>query len=133
MDSGILHFFLDLFDKDLLRVVEESRINGNVLATFNATFITVIPKTDKVICYDDFRPISLCNCIYKIIAMTIARRIRGILSSSISQEQFEFLVGRHIHDAIGVAQEVIHPTKIKTFTVVVINVDLSNAYGKVNW
>jgi hypothetical protein len=48
-------------------------------------------------------PISLCNCIYKIIAKIISKRIKGILSKSISQEQFGFLEGRQIHEAIGVA------------------------------
>jgi hypothetical protein len=35
---------------------------------------------------DDFRPISLCNCIYKVVEKVIARRIKSILSSYVSKE-----------------------------------------------
>jgi hypothetical protein len=90
---------------DILKVIEESRINGFIHPSFNATFIALIPKQGAPESLDDYRPISLCNCIYKIIAKGISRRIKGILSNKISQEQFGFLEGRQIHEAIGVSQE----------------------------
>lgn len=39
-------FFLNLFENDLLMVVEDSRSTGNILAAFNTTFIPLIPKCD---------------------------------------------------------------------------------------
>ena len=103
--------FFDFFSSDLLKVIEESRINCFIHPSFNATFIALIPKQDVPDSLDDYHPISLCNCIYKIIAKIISRRIKGILSKSISQEQFVFLEGRHIHEVIGVAQEALHIIK----------------------
>ena len=65
-DGWPIEFYLGFFDilgKDILSVVEESRINGHIHEPFNATFIALIPKLDNPTSFDDFRPISLCNCI----------------------------------------------------------------------
>eukprot|EP00253_Pinus_taeda_P009579 PITA_09579 len=127
-----LHFF-DLIGSDITEVVEESRLKGEIYRPFNSTFIALIPKKDKPETFEDFRPISLCNCIYKIIAKLIAIRLVPILSRNISMEQFGFLEGRQIHEAIGVAQEVIHSVKQKKKKGVVLKIDLSKAYDRINW
>jgi hypothetical protein len=73
--------FYDLLGVDLLHVVEESRRNGKMHAPFNSTFLALIPKKDEPLSFEEFRPISLCNCIYKIVAKIIARRLKPILST----------------------------------------------------
>jgi len=60
--------------------------------------IALIPKTDKPGSYDEFRSISLCHCVYKIISKVIAVRLKGVLSGVISPEQFGFLQNRHIQN-----------------------------------
>ena len=92
--------FVDSIGQDILSLVEETRLTGQMPLSLNSTFITLIPKKDTL---DDFRPISLCNCIYKIISKVIAKRCKTVLSEKISLEQFGFLEGRLIHEAIGVA------------------------------
>ena len=61
---------------------------------------------------DKLRPISLYNYVYKLTTKVLGNQFRGILSTNISQ-QFTFLECRHIHDAIGIAHEVLHFTKSK--------------------
>eukprot|EP00253_Pinus_taeda_P035349 PITA_35349 len=126
-----LHFF-DLIGSEITDVVEESRLKGEIYRPFNSTFIALIPKKDDPGTFEDFRPISLCNCIYKIIAKVIAIRIVPILSRNISMEQFGFLDGRQIHEAIGVAQEVIHSVKQKKKKGAVLTIDISKAYDRIN-
>ena len=82
---------------------------------------------------NDFRPISLCNCVYKIISKVIALRMKVILSEQISAEQFGFLEGRQIHEAIGVAQEGLHSLKTKRLKGAILKIDISKAYDKVSW
>jgi hypothetical protein len=74
-----LHFF-ELVGQDLLDVVEESRIRGEVIKQINSTFIALIPKVNRPSTFNDFLPIALCNLCYKIIAKIIAKRIQPILS-----------------------------------------------------
>lgn len=48
-------------------------------------------------------------------------------------EQFSFLDGRQIHEAIGVAQEVIHSVRQKKMKGAVLKIDLSKAYDRISW
>jgi len=125
--------FFDQIEGDILKVIEESRLNGKIHSPLNATFIALIPKVDDPHSFDDFRPISLCNCIYKIIAKVIARRLKPLLSASISKEQFRFLEGRQIHEEIGVTQEGLHSLKTTKAKGTIIKTDLSKSFYRVNW
>ena len=51
----------------------------------------------------------------------------------ITEEQFEFLEGRHIHEAIGVAQEGLHNMKTKNIKGAILKIDLAKSYDKVRW
>lgn len=125
--------FFELVGEDLLEVVEESRKSGVIHAPINATFIALIPKVDKPSTFDNFRPISLCNYLYKIILKVISKRLKAVLSEKISKEQFGFLQGRQIHEAIGVAQEALHSFKARNMSRAVLKIDLSKAYDRVSW
>lgn len=56
-----------------------------------ATFIALIPKSDKPETFNNFHPISLCNLVYKIITKVISNRIKPMLSKFLTKEKFGFL------------------------------------------
>jgi hypothetical protein len=126
-------FFYDLVAKDLMEAVEESRIKGEVIKSLNSTFIALIPKVNGPTNFGDFRPIALCNLCYKVISKIIAQRLRPILSRSLSEEQFGFLKGRQINDAIGIAQECLHSIKEKKLQALILKIDLRKAYDCISW
>lgn len=102
-DGCSIEFYLAFFEvirNDLLKVIEKCRKSGRMHGAINTTFIALIPKSDNPSSYNDFRPISLCNCLYKIISKIIANHICPILSAHISSKQFAFLKDRQIHEAI---------------------------------
>ena len=72
--------------KDLLKAVEYARKSGRIAPSLNSTFLALIPKKDKPTIFADFRPISLCNLIYKLISKIIAVRLKPHLDSHISKE-----------------------------------------------
>jgi len=69
----------------------------------------------------------------KIIATLIAKRLKPILVNIISLEQTGFVEGRQILDGLVVAQEVIHSLKQKKEKGMMIKLDLSKAYDRLNW
>ena len=92
--SIFFHYFWDLVNEEVLEIVEESRIKKGFLKAFNATFLTLIPGEVGVDSPDKFRPIALCNVIYKIISRVIANRLKPLLPKLISPEQSGFVEGR---------------------------------------
>ena len=79
-----------------------------------------------------FRPISLCNLLYKLIAKIIVGRLKPFLDLGISQEQFGFLKDRQISEPIGIVQEVLHSIKTKNLCAFVLKLDLSKAFDRVD-
>ena len=136
MDGFTVEFYIgfyDLIKKDILEVVRESQESGKVLGSLNSTFLSLIPKKQKPHSFDEFRPISCCNMIYKIIAKVLALRLKPVLSEIITEEQFGFLNNRQIHDVVSLAQETIHTIKKEKRRAFSLKLDLSIAYERVGW
>jgi hypothetical protein len=101
-----------IIGKYIWEVVEESRMSGSMLKDFNATFLALIPKEKEANTTENFRPIVLCNIIYKIVSKLVANRLKPLLKNIISKEQGGFMEGRQILDGIVIAHEtIVHSMK----------------------
>lgn len=108
---------------------------GN-LASLNHIFIALIPKTNKPRKVIEFRPISLCNVVYRIVAKTIANRLKPILSQIIAPTQSAFIPNRLITDNVIIGYECLHKirhSKRKRNCMVALKLDISKAYDRVEW
>jgi len=109
------------------------RIIVKISNNLNSTFLVLIPKSDHPSSYNDFRPISLCNLVYKIIAKVISTWIKPVMERNLSPEQLGFLKGRRIHDAIGVTHKSIHNIFHKKKKAMIMKIDLKKAFDSVDW
>ncbi|KAL9663511.1 hypothetical protein QQ045_018898 [Rhodiola kirilowii] len=107
--------------------------NGRLTRGINQTFITLIPKVKCAQSLDDFRPISMVNSSYKILAKCLARRLSSVLPDLISPNQTAFIANRSIHDGIMITNELIHSLKSDGRSALILKLDFSKAYDSVSW
>lgn len=99
----------------------------------NASFIVLISKVTSPQGINDFRPISLIGCLYKIVTKILARRIKGVLPKLIDDRQSTFLGGRNMLDGVVVANEIVHAAKSDKKPTILLKVDFEKAYDTVDW
>ena len=101
----------------------------------NDTFITVIPKVPNPEKVTQFRPIGLCNVVYKLITKCLVNRLKRALPDLISLIQSSFVPWRQITDNVIVMQEVLHSMRHKTGIKgwMAIKLDLEKAYDRLRW
>ena len=110
--------------------------SGAMPESLNHTFISLIPKTKNQEKATDFRPISLCNVLYKIVSKTITNRLKKLLPKLVSKIQSAFMSDRLISNNILVAFETLHHLKNKKKGkegLMAIKLDMSKAYDRVEW
>jgi len=131
--SNFYHHFWDLIKVDVWNVVEEYRAMHWLLPLLNTTFITLIPKVSQTSTREKFRPIALCNVIYKIISKVTTNRLKMLLPILISPEQYGYVEGRQILDGIILTHETIHSLKKNKQVGMLLKIDLSKAFDKLMW
>jgi len=118
---------------DILNVAEDSRKYKTILKALNTSFISMIPKQDTTQIVDKYRPIALCNVVYKIISKVVANRLKPLLRSLVSGEKSDYMEGRQVLNNIIQAHEVVHTLTSKRQARMIMQLDIAKAYDKVNW
>ncbi len=82
--------------------------SGRMPKYLKKTLISLITKFLGPETLNQFRPISLCNTVYKIVTKIIVSRLRPILGNLVSPFQAAFVPGRRGIDNVIIAHELIH-------------------------
>jgi hypothetical protein len=78
--------FWDLCGDDVFKSVKEWLARGYFPSTLNETNICLIPKCENPSSLKEFRPISLCNVLYKVVSKLLANRLKCVLPRYILEE-----------------------------------------------
>ncbi|XP_074318065.1 uncharacterized protein LOC141654850 [Silene latifolia] len=101
----------------------------------NKTNIVLIPKKKAPDKIRDFRPISLCNVVYKLVSKVLANRLKPFLGDIVSENQGAFTPGRAISDNVLIAFEAFHFMRNSRQSEghMAIKLDMAKAYDRVEW
>jgi len=97
--DDIMQLFLDFHEGK----VDISRLNYRV--------ITLLPKVSDATKIQQYRPICLLNCLYKLITKVLTVRLEKIAEKRIHHNQTAFMKGRNIMSGIMILHEILHETK----------------------
>ena len=130
------HSFWSLISEDICFAVLDCLNNCKIPRVINSTNITLIPTVKSPECSTNFRPISLCNVVYKIISKVLANKLKVILPVVVFENQSAFQAGRVITDNILMAFETLHYMKHHhngKSGFMALKLDMSKAYDRVEW
>lgn len=125
--------YWDIEGEDVIDTTLEFLNQDRDIKEINKTLITLIPKTSNPENPTQYKPINLCNEIYKIIAKTLANRLKIVLNEIISPNQGAFIKGRQITDNIMIAHEILRHMKVNKNTnkYMDLKLDMRKAYDMV--
>jgi hypothetical protein len=128
----IKEFWLKL-QVDIMRFISEFHRNGKLTKGINSTFIALNPKVASPQRLNDFRPISLVGCLYKILVKVLANRLRMVIGIVISESQTAFVIDRQILDGIFIANELVDEARKAKRELLLFKVDFKKACDSVDW
>ena len=126
--------YWNIVGPEVVKCVLSSLNSGRMPCGLNETYICLIPKVKSPQKMTDFRPISLCNVVYKLISKVLANRLKGVLDVVIDESQSAFVPGRLITDNVIVAFETMHyidQRKKGKEALMAEKLDMSKAYDRV--
>nr|GEV35036.1 RNA-directed DNA polymerase, eukaryota, reverse transcriptase zinc-binding domain protein [Tanacetum cinerariifolium] len=82
---------------------------------------------------NEYRPISLIGCRYKVIAKVLANRLQQVVHSVVSEVQTAYLKGRQIIDGPLMMNEIISWASKKKECLFLFKVDFEKAFDSLDW
>lgn len=128
--------FWALLKNDIFKYCTQWLSNADLPPDLNSTNIVLIPKVENPTNMREWRPIALCNVIYKILSKVLCNRLKKALPHLIDQAQSAFVEGRTIQDNFLIAFEAIHTMKRKVrgkFGDIAMKIDIIKACDRVDW
>lgn len=130
---SLLSFLLlvgELVTANILRFFEI----GFLLKERNQSLLVMIPKNSSSELASHFRPISLCNTIYKCISKCLVNRLKKVLPKLISNFQHAFIPGHYMKDNLLLSYKLLYMVNSrKSSDMAVVKLDMSKDYDRIDW
>ena len=127
------HFWGDI-KQFFWKMVNESVASGTLPMTLREGILTLVPKANRIRSeIKSYRPITLLNVSYKIIAAAIANRIKQVLPSIIDRDQTGFMKDRFIGDNTRLTYDLIQALKNEKRNALFVSLDIEDAFNAVDW
>ena len=118
---------------DIFQFVAESINLEGIADELNICKIALLPKSEDRLKVQNYRPISLLNTLYKVVAKVYANRMKPLLHHWILPSQTGFVPNRCILDNVFLAFEAMEWTMENKQELSMLLLDFEKAYDRVNW
>lgn len=121
----------DIIAHDLLAMVLDFFHGNDMSRSFTHTCLFLLPKTDSLKTFSEFRPISLSKFSSKIMPKLLNNRFSNLMNSLISPNQSGFIKGRVIYDNVMLTQELVHNMN-KGNGNIILKLDIAKAFDRIS-
>lgn len=136
--DGLTAEFYKFFWQDikhiLLSSINFALTQGRLSVEQKRGIISLLPKKDKERLYlKNWRPITLLNVDYKILAKALGNRIISHLPSLIDEDQTGYVKKRFIGNNIRIIEDIIVYTKTNNVAGILLAIDFEKAFDSLRW
>ena len=106
-------FYWSIIGGEVVKAMPSFFCRGFMLRELNHTFIVLIPKNNFAAIVQQYRPISLCNVLYKIISKLLSNRLKRVFHKIVSPWQTAFVPEGITQENTFIAQEIMYEMRKK--------------------
>lgn len=117
----------DIVKKDVMLLFEWFYENKLDVERLNYGIITLLPKVVGANKMQQFRPICLLRCVYKLITKVLTIRLEPFVDILFSRHQNAFIKNRDIMDGIMSLHEILHHSYARKKPGIVLKLDFEKA------
>ena len=135
--SGLtFSFYKTFWDqlKHLVKIIaDHSFQTGSLPEVLRQGVISLLPKGDKDKRHlSNLRPLTLLNCMYKLISGVISARLNSKLPQLISVDQNGFVKGRSIQESLRNTYDIINYVNSKKIKSIILLIDFKKAFDTIS-
>ena len=136
--DGLTAEFYKFFWQDIKHVLLASINYGLAYGKLSVEqmrgIISLLPNKDKDRLYlKNWRPITLLNVDYKILAKALGNRINSFLPSLIDEDQTGYVKNRLIGNNIRIIEDILMYTKVNKVPGILLAIDFEKAFDSLRW
>ena len=125
--------FLDILGDDLVDVCNDIFNRGTMSESQRTSIVTLFPKEGDKLDPINWRPISLLNADYKIIAKILQMKLAKVMPGIVNEHQTCSVPGRSIHNNMFLIRDIIDYSVMKKNSCAIISIDQYKAFDTVDW
>ena len=125
-------FFLDELGPILLDVANCIHASGRLPLSMSRGIVTLVPKKGDITLLKNWRPITLLNIDYKLIAKALAANLTKVIKNIISNDQTCCVPGRDIADNVLAMRDLVDYIDENKLPGYLVKIDQQKAFDRVN-
>ena len=116
-----------------MEMLEETYTIGELPDSMKKSILALIFKKGDNYLLKNYRPISLSNYDYKILAFALAKRIQSVIKKLINNDQSAYIKNRFIGCNVRIICDIIEDADINDLPGLILCLDFEKAFDSLDW